>query len=43
MNNEFHNLSEEALKIFYEEGDLLDTLDEIEYDDYETTGDFDYD
>lgn len=43
MDNEFYNLTEEAYKILCEEGDILDVLDEIEYDDYEFTGDFDYD
>lgn len=43
MDNEFYNLTEEAYKILCEEGDVLDVLDEIEYDDYEFTGDFDYD
>ena len=43
MDKEFYNLSEEAYKILCEEGDLLDTFDEIEYDDYEFTGECDYD
>ena len=43
MDKEFYNLTEEAYKILCEEGDLLDELTEIEYDDYEFTGDFDYD
>jgi len=43
MDNEFYNLTEEAYKILCEEGDVLDELTEIEYDDYEFTGDFDYD
>lgn len=43
MDYEPYNLSEEAYKILQEEGDLLDILnDEIEYDDYQDSGDFDY-
>ena len=43
MNEEFYNLTEEAYKILLEEGDLLDSIDEIEYDDYEFSGECDYD
>lgn len=38
-----YQLTEEAYKILNEEGDLLDILDnEIEYDDYEFSGECDY-
>ena len=40
---ERYQLTEETYKILTEEGDLLDILNhEIEYDDYQETGDFDY-
>jgi len=41
MDKEFYDLSEETFQIPYLEEDL-DNLEEIEYDDYETPGDFDY-
>jgi hypothetical protein len=38
-----YDLTEEAYKILKEEGDLLDILEnEIEYDDYEFSGECDY-
>ncbi len=43
MDNETYNLSEEAYKILCDDGDLLDILnDDIEYDDYEFSGECDY-
>lgn len=42
MDEEFYNLSQEAYKILCEEGDLLDSLNEVEYDDYEFAGECDY-
>lgn len=38
-----YDLSEEVYKILCEEGDLIDNLEEIEYDDYEFSGECDYD
>lgn len=37
-----YELTEEAYKILCEEGDLLDKFNELEYDDYQESGDFDY-
>jgi hypothetical protein len=37
-----YQLTEEAYKILCEDGDLLDIFDEIEYDDYEFSGECDY-
>ena len=42
MDEEFYNLSDQAYKILREDTDLLDALDEVEYDDYEFAGECDY-
>ena len=43
MDKEFYELSQEAYDILCEEPDFFDNLDDIEYDDYEFSGDFSYD
>lgn len=40
MEPEFY---QDINKILYNDEDLFDIVEEIEYDDYEFTGDFDYD
>jgi hypothetical protein len=39
MEKEFY---QDINKVLHNDEDLFDTVEEIEYDDYETTGDFDY-
>ena len=39
MEKEFY---QDNNKVLHNDVDLFDNVEEIEYDDYETTGDFDY-
>jgi hypothetical protein len=39
MEEEFY---QDINKVLHNDEDLFDIAEEIEYDDYETTGDFDY-
>ena len=43
IDMEPYELTEEVYKILCEEGDLLDIFNYVEYDDYETSGECDYD
>jgi hypothetical protein len=42
IDMEPYELSEEVYKILCDEGDPLDIFNYVEYDDYECSGDYDY-
>ena len=43
IDMEPYELSEEVYKILCEQGDPLDAFNDVEYDDYELSGECDYD